>query len=84
VIVLEKEREFNIAPLSGGYMVTSIVGFLISAFLVESTLEKYVSAESAKAWAFTFVLFFTMMFIASLISMTYSPTEWPLRLDKRK
>lgn len=65
-------------------MVTSIVGFLISVFLVESTLVKYVSPEAAKTWAFTLVLFFTMMFIASLISMTYAPTEWHLRLDKKK
>ena len=84
MIDLEKEREFNIAPLSGGYMITSIVGFLISAFLVESTLVKYVSSTAAKTWAFTLVLFFTMMFIASLISMTYAPTQWPLRAEKRK
>lgn len=81
---MEKEREFNIAPLSGGYMLTSIVGFLISAFLVESTLAKSVSQTTARTWAFTLVLFFTMMFIASLISMTYAPTDWPLKLDKRK
>ena len=84
MIYLEKEREFNIAPLSGGYMITSIVGFLISAFLVESTLAKYVSDTAARTWAFTLVLFFTMMFIASLISMTYAPTEWPLSPVKKK
>ena len=80
---MEKEREFNIAPLSSAYMLTSIVGFLVSAFLVESTLAKSLSAESARTWAFTLVLFFTVMFIASLISMTYAPSEWPLRLNRK-
>ena len=68
-------KEFNIAPLSGGYMITSIVGFLISAFYVTKISEK---------WGFTFVLFFTLMFIASLISMTYSPSDWPLKMDRKK
>ena len=67
-------KEFNVAPLSGGFMLTSIVGFLISAF--------YVLPQSAK-WGFTFVLFFALMFVASLISMTYSPGEWPLKSGKK-
>jgi len=62
-------KEFNIAPLSSGFMLTSIVGGLISAF--------YVLPQSAK-WGFTFVIFFALMFVASLISMTYSPGEWPI------
>ena len=56
-------------------MVTSIVGFLISAFYI---------LPSSKTWGFTFVLFFTLMFIASLISMTYAPSEWPLKAYKKK
>ena len=64
------KKELNIAPLSGGYMITSIVGFLISAF--------YVYPGSAK-WGFTLVLFFTLMFIAAMISMTYAPTDWQLK-----
>lgn len=63
-------KEFNIAPLSSGYMLTSIVGFLVSAFYV---------LPNSKTWGFTFVLFFTLMFVASLISMTYAPTDWPLK-----
>lgn len=59
-------KEFNIAPLSGGFMITSIVGFLISAV--------YVYPET-RTWGFTFILFFTLMFIAALLSMTYSPVE---------
>ena len=69
------QKEFNVAPLSGGYMMTSIVGFLISAF--------YILPASYK-WGFTFVLFFSLMFVASLISMTYAPSDWPLRLERKK
>ena len=43
-----------------------MVGFLISAV--------YVFDASAR-WGFTFALFFVLMFIASLISMTYGPDE---------
>jgi len=68
-------KEFNIAPLSGGYMLTSIVGILISAFYI---LPNY------RTWGFTFVLFFTLMLIASLISMTYAPSDWPLKVGKKK
>ena len=68
-------KEFNIAPLSGGYMITSIVGFLISAFYI---------APASATWGFNFVLFFTLMFIAALISMTYSPSDWPLRMERKK
>ena len=67
--------EFNIAPLSGGYMLTSIVGFLISTFYI---------LPSSATWGFTFVLFLTLMFVASIISMTYAPSDWPLRMDIKK
>ena len=54
----------NVAPLSGGYMITSIVGFLISAV--------YVFPRSY-TWGMAFIIFFAMMFTASMISMTYGP-----------
>ena len=62
--------KFDIAPLSGGFMLTSIVGFIVSFF--------YILPES-RNWGFTFVLFFTLMFVASTISMTYAPSDWPLK-----
>ena len=61
------EKKFNIAPLSGGYMLTSIVGFIVSAF--------YVFPKS-NTWGFTFIIFFMLMFVASMISMTYGDF-WP-------
>ena len=68
------QREFNIAPLSSAFMLTSIVGALISAFYI---------MPNSSTWGFTFVLFFTLMFVASLISMTYSPTDWPLKTSRK-
>jgi len=56
----------NVAPLSGGYMITSIVGFIISSFYVY---------DISNRWGLTFAIFFTLMFVASLISMTYGPDE---------
>ncbi|MGV8168536.1 MAG: MFS transporter [Candidatus Nanoarchaeia archaeon] len=49
------------APLSSGFMVTSIIGFLVSIWLI---------MDWSQSWGFTFALFFAMMFIASMISMT--------------
>ncbi len=65
----------KVVPLKSSFMVTAIVGFLISAFYVYNQLGK-------KTWGFTFMLFFAAMFIASLISMTYSPTM--PELEKKK
>ena len=67
--------EFNVAPLSGAFMLTSIVGFLISTFYI---------LPSSTTWGFTFVLFFTLMFAASFISMTYAPSDWPLKMHPKK
>jgi len=68
-------KEFNVVPLSGGYMITSIVGIMISAFYI---------LPNSITWGFTFVLFFTLMLIAALISMTYAPSDWPLKMDKKR
>ena len=65
----------NVAPLTGGFMITSMVGFIISAV--------YVFPRS-NTWGFTFVIFFTLMFIASMISMTYGPDEAMLHVGHRK
>lgn len=49
------------APLSAGFMLTSILGFMISIWFV---------MDLSKTWGFTFTFFFIIMFLASLISMT--------------
>ena len=54
---------YKVYPLSGTFMITAILGFLISAFYIYDLSE---------AWGFTFCLFFVLMFIASMISLTYA------------
>lgn len=63
----------NIFPLSSGFMLTSIIGFLVSSYYVYS---------KSKPWGFTLMLFFMIMLVSSLISMAHSPGEWPIRKKK--
>ena len=65
----------KIVPLHGSFMITAIVGFIISALYVYSM---------SKTWGFTFMLFFSAMFIASIISMTYAPVMPELDKKYRK
>jgi len=48
-------------PLTSGFMLTSIIGFFVSAFFV---------TKISLTWGFTFCLFFVIMFIASIINMS--------------
>ena len=63
----------RVAPLKSSFMATAIVGFMISAMYVYS---------KSKSWGFTFMLFFGAMFIASIISMTY--TQVLPEMDKKQ
>ena len=65
----------NVAPLKGGFMITSMVGFIISGI--------YVFPRSS-TWGFTFVIFFMLMFVASMISMTYGPDEAMYHVGHKK
>jgi hypothetical protein len=49
------------APLSSGFMMVSIIGFLVSIWMI---------MDWSETWGFTLVLFFVMMFISSIVSMT--------------
>jgi hypothetical protein len=51
-------------PLSSGFMLTSIMGAILSVFVI---------IPLNLAWGFTFTLVFIIMFIASMISMTQAP-----------
>lgn len=62
----ESLTETRVSHLSGGFMITSIVGFIISSVYVY---------PASRTWGFTFATFFTLMFIASMISMTFGPDE---------
>jgi len=58
-------QKWHAVPLKGSFMVTAILGFFISLY--------YVFPQSAN-YGFTFMLVFTLMFIASMVSMTKAPT----------
>ena len=60
----------KVTPLPGSFMITAIVGFFISVV--------YVFPRSAN-WGFTFTLFFILMFIASMISVSYAPVDEHLK-----
>jgi hypothetical protein len=55
----------KVAPLSGGFMAVAILGFIIFAFIF----------DKIPTWSFTMMLFFAIMFVASVISMTFAPVE---------
>ncbi len=67
--------KFNFAPLKGSFMIISIVGFIISAVWVY---------RRSPTWGFAFCLVFVMMFIASMISMTYAPVGEELQVDEKR
>ena len=52
------------SPLSSGFMAVSIIGFFLSIWLIDW------NTDPGLAWGFTLTLFFALMFIASIISMT--------------
>jgi len=54
--------KWHAVPLKGSFMVLSILGFLISSYLI-----------SNKDYRLTFMIVFGVMFIASLVSMTKAP-----------
>ena len=56
----------KVVPLRSSFMLTAIIGFIISALFVYKQLGN-------KTWGFTFMLFFGIMFIASVISMGSAP-----------
>jgi len=64
----------KVAPLKGSFMLISILGFVISAIYVYDINPKF---------GFAFSLVFVLMFIASLISMTYAPIEDDVIFKKR-
>ena len=61
-------------PVSGGFMVVSIVGFLISVtYTFSGRFNKWFAWSGENAgytWGFLFILFFLLMFIAAVVSMT--------------
>ena len=53
-------------PFSSGFMLTSIIGFLVSVLFV---------MQLSITWGFTFALVFVILFIASVIKMRHVEAE---------
>ena len=64
---------YKVAPLSGGFFLVSIFGFLISVIYI---------MDISETWGFSFALLSVMMFIASFISMTKAPVDEQLHLER--
>ena len=60
----KKVKQWHAVPLKGSFMLTAILGLLISLYWVYPQNSNY---------GVTFVIIFGAMFIASMISMTKAP-----------
>jgi hypothetical protein len=77
----KKELRRIVTPLNSTFMLTSIIGFIVSAFYISSLTYKFPDALS---YSFAFSIVFITMFIASLISMSYSPITEGLHIDEKR
>ncbi|MBS3135742.1 hypothetical protein J4401_02170 [Candidatus Woesearchaeota archaeon] len=66
---------YKVVHLSSGFMLTSLVGAIISVF--------YVYPKS-RSFGFAFLLFFVLMLVAALISMAYAPIESHFDVKKER
>jgi hypothetical protein len=57
---MARRKRSKIAPLKTSFLITSMIGFLVSALYIP---------RFSLTWAFTFGVVFTIMFVASMISM---------------
>ena len=61
---------YKVVPLTSTFLLTAIVGGIISGTYVY---------DYDKTWSFTLVLFFVLMFVSSLISLTYAKSPEDIR-----
>jgi len=69
------EPTTRFAPLNTTFLISSIIGFFISAIY----LPKY-----SISWAFSFSFVFVLMFIAAMLSMTRAAPDAQLLVKPRK
>ncbi|MGM5480058.1 MAG: hypothetical protein ACQESC_01220 [Nanobdellota archaeon] len=69
---VNRESSFEVAPLSQGFFLVSILGLLIAIFFISSI---------SMSWAIIVGIVSGTMFLASMISMTRAPVEDELALD---
>ncbi len=66
--------KFKFAPLSGGYMATSILGIFISLMYVY---------QQSPDWGVAFTIVFAAMFVASIVSMTVAEPDDFIELETK-
>ena len=59
----KEAQKWHAVPLKGSFMIFAMIGFLVSMYLFTNP-----------AWRLAFLIVFTAMFIASIISMTKAET----------
>lgn len=59
-----QQLKWRASPLKGSFMVLSIIGFLVTTYLIYPLSFNY---------GLTFMIIFAAMFVASLISMSKAP-----------
>lgn len=60
-------KNWHAAPLKASFMAVSLLGFFITIY--------YLFDLMGQTWGLTFLIFFVLMFIASMVSMTKAPIE---------
>ena len=65
---------FKVAPLTGSFMIMAILGFIISTLYVYPRTASY---------GVSFAIVFALMFVASMISMSYADVDEILYLERR-
>ena len=65
----------KVAPLNSTFMVVAMLGFLISLLWVYPNYPD---------WGVAFALVFALMFIASMIAMTYAPAKMQVDMDNSR
>ncbi|MFC1690783.1 hypothetical protein ACFL0W_01260 [Nanoarchaeota archaeon] len=65
------------SPLSSSFMIFAMIGFIITAVYTNS-------GGLDPSWGLTFLIIFTVLFFASILSMTKAPVEAELEIDYNK
>ena len=69
------KEKIIVPPLSNGYMLSSMLGFLISAFFVP---------QYSLPWAVAFCTVFAIMFLSAMKTMTFADANMYVALEKKK
>jgi len=70
--------KFKAAPLSGGFMAMSVLGFIATMFYTA------VGKLPFYTWGFAFMLVFAVMFIASFISLENTDPDELLKQEEKE